>query len=327
MKKTTAGPPPQARSFFKHSIGNARQLDRLNVEAALAVQFNPIRGMQTSIIIEGGQSQSLSLWKTQSDTGFLTTPKVHLDVITVRFVIEGAMLRRDRRREHIGQPGRAMMVMFDHMKSEEASSAFTALTATITPSALIAAHRALEGEGNEILPRFVPVVDLVGLPLHILMRTMDRVYRQLQIGVPEPDLVFPLLEEVMIYQLLSAWPRDSGERVRDAAPSTVRPVQRACDYIEGNLSRKLLLHEIATAAGIGVRRLQTLFRADTGKTPVQFILERRLDRAHADLCASEPEASVAAIAARWGFTHMSDFSRRYRARFGETPSVALRRRG
>lgn len=220
-----------------------------------------------------------------------------------------------------------MMVMFDEMRSEEASSGFTALSATITTTALISAHHSLEGEDDGPLPRFVPVVELISLPLQILMRTMDRVYHQLRVGVPRPDLMFPLLEEVMIYQLLSAWPRESVGRVRDAAASTVRPVQRARDYIEENLSRKLLLYEIATAAGIGVRRLQTLFRADTGKTPVQFILDRRLDRAHADLCASEQGASVAAIATRWGFTHMSDFGRRYRARFGETPSVALRRRG
>jgi AraC-like DNA-binding protein len=29
---------------------------------------------------------------------------------------------------------------------------------------------------------------------------------------------------------------------------------------------------------------------------------------------------IAVIAARWGFVHMSDFSRRYRQRFGCTPS-------
>lgn len=114
-------------------------------------------------------------------------------------------------------------------------------------------------------------------------------------------------------------------RVRNATFTTVRPVQRAKEYIEANLSRKLLLHEIASAAGLGVRRLQTLFRADTGKTPLQFILDLRLDHAHADLQACDGGTSVAAIATRWGFTHMSDFGRRYRERFGEVPSSTLRR--
>ena len=83
---------------------------------------------------------------------------------------------------------------------------------------------------------------------------------------------------------------------------------------------------MAAAAGVGVRRLQTMFKAETGRTPVQFILERRLERVRADLGTASDGLSIHEIASRWGFTHMGDFGRRYRARFGEPPSLTRRAR-
>ena len=44
------------------------------------------------------------------------------------------------------------------------------------------------------------------------------------------------------------------------------------------------------------------------------------------LLESEPENSVSAIAARWGFDHFGRFAVEYRRRFGERPSDTLKQR-
>ena len=321
---TVASWRPQ--TFFSHRIETAGQIERLNAEGGIAVRFRPLGRAGAAFTFVGGQSAALSLWRTASRSGFVTTPQIDVDVITVRFVTRGVMLRHDHRREHVGRPGWAMMVMFDAMRDEEASEGFEALSGTITRQALVAGHMAFEGEAaSAALPDFEPIVEMKGLPLQALMLTMDRVHGQLRAGVSDSDLLFPLLEEIMVYQLLSAWPRRAPGTLWPRSASGAAPLRRAQDYIDGHIAQKLLLSDVAGAAGVGVRRLQLIFRGETGKTPLQFILERRLDRVHADLrTSSGGGASVGTVAARWGFTHMGDFGRRYRARFGEAPSLTRR---
>lgn len=321
--------PWRARTFFSHAAETVRQVDRVNAQAWMPVDFRPLPGLTPRLTLEGVQTSSMSLWQTASHSGFITVPKVQVDVISIRFVTAGAMMRRDYRGEHIGRPGCAMMVVFDDMRSAEASEGFASISCTVARSALAAAHLALEGRDGPAasLPRFLPVVDAATEPLQALMRTMETVFQQLKAGVQSADLVFPLLEEIMVYRLLTAWPRQGPETGQGIGRAGQRPFKRAKDFIDGHLAEKLLLSDVADAAGVGVRRLQLVFKAEIGKTPVQYILDRRLDRVRADLRTPAEEATpIGTIAARWGFTHMGEFSRRYRARFGEQPSLTRRTR-
>ena len=211
--------------------------------------------------------------------------------------------------------------------SVSVATASQALGVTVTRQALVAGHVALEGEApSAALPDFDPVLATKSLPLRALMSTMERVHGQLRAGASDSDLLVSLLEDVMVDQSLPAWPRRSPAALRRRAASGADALRRAQDYIDGHIAQKLLLSDIASAAGVGVRRLQLIFRGETGKTPLQFILERRLDRVHADLRTSSGGGggSIGTVAARWGFNHMGDFGRRYRARFGEAPSLTRR---
>ncbi|MBA8951635.1 AraC-like DNA-binding protein [Actinomadura namibiensis] len=98
-------------------------------------------------------------------------------------------------------------------------------------------------------------------------------------------------------------------------------VRRAAAFIEDNAHRGIGLTEIAAAAGTSPRSLQAAFRRHLDTTPVALLHEVRLRRAHADLLAAGPTtgATVAAIAARWGFTHHGRFAAEYRRRFGRPP--------
>jgi AraC-like DNA-binding protein len=50
-----------------------------------------------------------------------------------------------------------------------------------------------------------------------------------------------------------------------------------------------------------------------------------MERAHLDLQHAQPgDTSVAALAARWGFTHLGRFAVEYRRRYGHSPSQTLR---
>jgi len=112
-----------------------------------------------------------------------------------------------------------------------------------------------------------------------------------------------------------------GRPPGSAAPGKLRLAE---DYIEANLDQPITLEDIARAAGTTARSLQMAFRQFRGTTPMGFLRDRRLDRAHQALMDARPGATVTDIASDWGFTHLGRFSQIYRARFGKSPSDTLR---
>jgi AraC-like DNA-binding protein len=212
------------------------------------------------------------------------------------------------------------MVDFSEMREEQASQAFESLGGTIRREALVAGHRALEGGITDVDLRFEPVVDVVSLPMRALMQTFLTLHGRLGKNVSQDDILFPLLEELLVYQLLSAWPRRGALASGRVRVGTSRHVRIAMDYIDAHIAERLTLAEVAKAARISVRALQVAFRNDLGTTPFSYIIDLRLDRAYADLVSQGSNQSVKVVAGRWGFVHMSDFTRRFRQRFGHVPS-------
>ena len=79
-------------------------------------------------------------------------------------------------------------------------------------------------------------------------------------------------------------------------------------------------------AGTGARALQYAFRRHHGTTPLGSLRRVRLEHAHRELQAADPTrgATVAAIAARWGFARADRFATAYRETFGVLPRDTLR---
>ncbi|WP_069711978.1 helix-turn-helix domain-containing protein [Curtobacterium sp. ER1/6] len=103
-------------------------------------------------------------------------------------------------------------------------------------------------------------------------------------------------------------------------------IRSAVETIHARAHEPLTVSEIARAADLSVRGLQESFQRTLDRTPMQYLREVRLRRAHDDLLRAEPATvSVAEVASRWGFTHMGRFSGEYLRRFGEYPKHTLRR--
>jgi len=103
-------------------------------------------------------------------------------------------------------------------------------------------------------------------------------------------------------------------------------VRAAVELIHARAHEPLTVSDIARAADLSVRGLQESFQRVLDRTPMQYLREVRLRRAHDDLLRAQPgQVSVADVAARWGFTHMGRFSGEYLRRFGEYPKQTLRR--
>lgn len=107
----------------------------------------------------------------------------------------------------------------------------------------------------------------------------------------------------------------------DAHPDTVR---RAIAFINDNAHTDLTIADIAAAASVTSRAVQIAFRRHLDTTPMAYLRQVRLERAHHELLIADPATTtVTTIAARWGFYHPGRFATRYRATFGRAPTTTL----
>lgn len=113
----------------------------------------------------------------------------------------------------------------------------------------------------------------------------------------------------------------SGER-HPAAPDTL---QRALAFIGDRAGDDITVADIARASFVTVRALQMSFRRHLGTTPLGYLRRVRLERAHAELLAANPDHdTVTEIAARWKFSTPGRFGAYYRALYGVAPGYTLR---
>jgi AraC-like DNA-binding protein len=158
--------------------------------------------------------------------------------------------------------------------------------------------------------------------------TMQYVGQALQ--EPDTALAHPLVLAGVIDAIagaaLATFPHNSdpaGDRLRLAWPAAIR---RAAAYIDAHPDRPITLADIAAAASISVRTLQTGFQQHLGTTPMLYLRQVRLTHAHHDLQKADPTVGddVATIARHWGFGHLGRFAAYYRTTYGHPPHHTLR---
>jgi AraC-like DNA-binding protein len=108
----------------------------------------------------------------------------------------------------------------------------------------------------------------------------------------------------------------------DATPTTV---SRAIAFIDANADLDISAADIARAAHVTVRAVQLAFRRHLNSTPMAYLRQVRLERAHEQLRAATPAdgTTVTDIAARWGYANPSRFTAHYRRVYGQPPSHTL----
>lgn len=94
-------------------------------------------------------------------------------------------------------------------------------------------------------------------------------------------------------------------------------------HIEHHLHDDLSIAKLACQAGLSESRLDQLFRQKYHLSCAEYVRNERMSAANRWL--ESGELSVREVSEKIGYSHVSNFSRAYRARFGETPARTLRR--
>lgn len=131
--------------------------------------------------------------------------------------------------------------------------------------------------------------------------------------------------EFLIAGLLRSQPHSYSAALarRENAAGLPARLQRVLDLIDDDPSANLSSETLASLSGISERSLQRDFRQHLGATPRQYLERVRIARVRADL-ESASASTVAEIAHRHGFGHLSRFAAAYRRVYGESPSETLR---
>lgn len=136
------------------------------------------------------------------------------------------------------------------------------------------------------------------------------------------------MEQALFATLLDTLSWDAGQQT--AAPSCHARqlvVARARAYMEAHIDEPITVADLCIELGVSRRTLQYSFQDVLDLNPVKFLRAIRLNAVRRALKATDPggRTTVADIAARWGFWHLSHFAAEYKTMFGELPSETLRR--
>lgn len=94
-------------------------------------------------------------------------------------------------------------------------------------------------------------------------------------------------------------------------------LQRAIDFIHGNLNRKLTLKEIAAQLDMSIFYFCDLFKQSMGIPPYTYVLKQRVKLAQKLL--QNPNKNISAIALECGFANQTHLNKHFRKLIGQTP--------
>ncbi len=133
-----------------------------------------------------------------------------------------------------------------------------------------------------------------------------------------------IAEEALMRHLLCTQSTSVHEHYFGAdRPLMPRGLQRARSFMEAHLQEDISLADIAAHSGVSLRSLSRMCQLQYGASPMQVLRGLRLDKSRAELRNAAPGASVADVAMRCGYMHLSRFAAAYRQRFGEAPHETL----
>lgn len=101
-------------------------------------------------------------------------------------------------------------------------------------------------------------------------------------------------------------------------------LEELLEWMDAHHHQPITLTQLARRSGDSLRNLQYRFRRRLGCSPTQWLRQRRLAAVHADLQRASAEESVAAIARRHGFHHLSSFAASFRRQYALLPSEVRR---
>ena len=235
-----------------------------------------------------------------------------------------------RGRVAIGGPGSATVVAPEGLGKGQWDAGSKVICLKIDRSAV--ADALSDALGRQVTSQvdFTPIMPTNAAPtqswIDMLVSFKEQFFRPDSV-LNQPLVGLPFVDGLVRGFLLAAEHPHLDAITGDERPAAPRAIRTAVGIIEEEAHLPLTLSAIATRSHISVRTLQQGFQRHLGTSPMAYLREVRLRRAHDTLLQSDPSmVTVASVAYRWGFSNLGRFAAAHAARYRETPTETLRRR-
>lgn len=127
------------------------------------------------------------------------------------------------------------------------------------------------------------------------------------------------LANVLAVHLLRHYTTSRQQDRRLVGGMSGRKLQLVLSFIDANYDRDVSLTELASVAGMSTFHFSREFKKTTGKTPHQYLMKFRIERAK--LLLAQSEMPLIEVGLRSGFSHQSHFTRLFHRLTGTTPQA------
>ncbi|MEM1111543.1 MAG: AraC family transcriptional regulator [Pseudomonadota bacterium] len=199
------------------------------------------------------------------------------------------------------------------------------LTVRLSKSAIDRNLQSIVGAPIHRTLQFDPLLDLSSAEGKQWVNVQEFTQRQLALSPYKAPKIGGVVEDTLAHFALHLLPHNYTHIMQEQSlKRTPRILQRAKEFVAANYTQSIDVAAIASYAGASQATLCKHFRKQLNMSPGEYLRKVRLDSARKDLLAAHPHATVAEIATKNGFNHLSRFSAYYQSQFGETPSTTLR---
>ncbi len=141
---------------------------------------------------------------------------------------------------------------------------------------------------------------------------------ELETGGHGGDLYADSLATALTVQLLRNFSTQKLLLPRLSSGLPPQLLRRSTDFINDNLEENFSLAALAAHVGVSPYYLARLFKQSTGRTPHQYLIERRIEKAKR-LLVERSDLSIVELAYELGFANHSHFTKFFHRLVGITP--------
>ncbi|MEM1319444.1 MAG: AraC family transcriptional regulator [Bacteroidota bacterium] len=154
-----------------------------------------------------------------------------------------------------------------------------------------------------------------GLPYKM---TSSRLNDKYLLQIREELQLFSNYDREIVECILTIWLRSLNRALYIPGISPIPDrMQKASAYIGQHFSQKLSLADIGVVAGLGQSQLIQEFKKYFGKTPIEYLMHTRLDRAATLL--RDGNHTISQISFQLGFCNPFYFSKQFKGAYGVSP--------
>lgn len=252
----------------------------------------------------------LAVWANQADQTQYQAPRHHTLSVYLKGGYDTARIEGRQRRTG-GAPGKICLMPAAHQSAWDVPGELAFLHLYFDQAQLT---KISEDSFNRTLHGSLP--DLTFSEDRWISTLCQQSLLSLNWQAKADQLLLSTLTDNLLHYLVA---RYVGTPTRSAPTGGLAPYAKkhVIAYIEAHLEQPLRIGGLAEQVGLSTYHFARMFKQSFALTPHQYVLERRLQRALADIRQQHP---LLEIALRYGFSDQSHFSKVFKKRFTLTPS-------